>query len=106
MVALDAKTLRPRKVAADEPPPVPPLALETARSGLGVGSISGGSSSDSAITDSPASTPTVEEAQARQAERTALADWHKAIRSARTKNTMQIRLPVSAPPTEEVRCMR
>jgi len=98
MVALDAQTLRPRKVAGNEPPPVPPLAIETASPGLSVHSC-GGSSRNS----STANTPSVEEAQARQAERASLAEWHKAIRSARTQATMQIRQPVSAPPTEEVR---
>jgi hypothetical protein len=110
MVALDAQTLRPRKAAPGEPPAVPPLALESdtrllpadAEAAAAAGVAAAGKVGTAGTPGTAAAAALVAAANVRQSERAALAAWHQAIRRARTQATMQIRQPVSAPPTAEV----
>ena len=82
MVALDQQTMSPRRPFEGVAPAVPPLALEAHPK------------AGTVATEATA-------ANARQEERAALSQWHQAIRKHRHRSTMEIRQPLSTPPTAD-----
>ena len=84
MVALDKHTMRPRRSAEGFAAAVPPLAFEAHPK----------AGAETAVAQLAA-------AAARQEERTALSQWHQTIRKHRHSNTMEIRQPLSTPPTAD-----